>query len=119
MILRQFSKYFSIGILNTILHWAVFYMAYSLLNLDQSYSNLLGFILSVIFSFFMNAKFTFQKKTSLIKFISYTSFMGFLSYLIGYLSDFLGLMPIFTLVFFSSISLICGFIYSKYIVFRG
>ena len=119
MIFKQFYKYFSVGILNTLFHWVVFYVFYLFLNVEQSYSNLLAFLFAVVFSFFMNAKFTFQQKTSFIKFISYTTFMGGLSYIVGYLSDIFLLPPLFTLIFFSMISLVCGFFYSKYIVFRG
>lgn len=119
MLIKQFSKYFSIGILNTLVHWGSFTLTHFLFGLSQSISNTIGFIFAVIFSFFMNAKFTFEKPTSISKFASYTIFMGGLSYLIGYISDMLALPAIFTLIIFSAISLICGFFYSKFIVFKG
>ncbi|MGO0676854.1 GtrA family protein, partial [Citrobacter werkmanii] len=38
--------------------------------------------------------------------------------IVGWAADKSGMAPIVTLIVFSSISLICGFIYSKFIVFR-
>ncbi|SEL90329.1 hypothetical protein SAMN04487787_13010 [Kosakonia sacchari] len=45
-------------------------------------------------------------------------FMGFMAGFTGYLSDMMKVPPLITLVAFSAISLVCGFIYSKLIVFR-
>lgn len=44
--------------------------------------------------------------------------MGLMSVLVGKLSDYYQIAPIITLVEFSLISLVCGFFYSKHIVFR-
>lgn len=74
--LKQFSRYFSVGILNTLIHWLVFSLCYYIFSFEQSISNLIGFVIAVIFSFFMNAKFTFNQQISSIKFISYIGFMG-------------------------------------------
>jgi MFS family permease len=48
----------------------------------------------------------------------YVAFMGSLSAVVGWIADRSGLQPIFTLIIFSAISLVCGFFYSKFIVFR-
>ena len=53
---KQFSRYFTIGILNTLVHWGVFLFLHWIILLEQSLSNMGGFIFAVIFSFFMNAK---------------------------------------------------------------
>ncbi|WGE63109.1 GtrA family protein [Actinobacillus equuli subsp. haemolyticus] len=119
MLLKQFSKYFSVGVLNTLIHWVAFLLAHFIFELTQSVSNIISFTIAVTFSFFMNAKFTFGKTVSIKKFFNYTIFMGGLSYFIGHIADMLSLPAIFTLIGFSMISLICGFIYSKFIVFRG
>lgn len=119
MWLKQFSKYFSVGVLNTLLHWVIFSFSYFIFDIAQSISNLVGFIVAVIFSFFMNAKFTFKQNVSITRFLSYTIFMGCLSYIIGVLADIFLIHPLFTPIIFSALSLICGFLYSKLIVFRG
>ena len=116
--LKQFTHYFSVGIFNTLIHWAIFFILYYVMAFSQSYSNLLAFIIAVIFSFVMNAKFTFKQKMSSFKFISYISFMGLLSYVTGYLADYFMQPVIITLLSFSILSLILGFLYSKFIVFR-
>lgn len=48
----------------------------------------------------------------------YVGFMGTLSATVGWIADKFAFPPIVTLVVFSGISLVCGFIYSKFIVFR-
>lgn len=116
--ISQFSKYCSIGILNTLIHWGVFFIAFSIVN-EQSISNLIGFFVSVIFSFIMNSKYTFKQNATTGNFLSFALFMGGLSYIVGNVSDKFDLPKIFTLVFFSGISLVLGFLYSKFIVFKG
>ena len=116
---KQFSRYFTIGILNTLVHWGVFLFLHWIILLEQSLSNMGGFIFAVIFSFFMNAKFTFNQATSIERFLGYITFMGGISYLIGKWADKLELPALVTLVSFSGISLVLGFFYSKFIIFKG
>ena len=49
---------------------------------------------------------------------NFAGFMGTLSAAVGWAADKSGMAPIVTLILFSAISLVCGFIYSKFIVFR-
>ncbi|MGS6422112.1 hypothetical protein ACVGW9_00005, partial [Enterobacter hormaechei] len=44
-------------------------------------------------------------------------FIGSLSAIVGWCADKSGMAPIITLIVFSAISLVCGFIYSKLILF--
>lgn len=114
----NFIKYAAVGLLNTALHWSVFGgLVY--LNCSQSIANVIGFCLAVTFSFFVNAKFTFQVKATLIRYLAYASFMGLLAFLSGWYADMKGINPIITLISFSAFSLIAGFIYSKLVVFRN
>lgn len=115
---KQFSKYTLIGILNTLIHWLVFFVFYTLFSSSQSLSNLLGFAVAVVFSFFMNAKFTFQTQANIRRFISFTLFMAIVSWLVGYIADIIALPPLLTLIAFSGISLVLGFLYAKIIVFE-
>lgn len=117
--LRVFAKYFSVGVLNTILHWAVFGFLVFYLKYNQASANLLGFIVAVTFSFFMNAKFTFKATVTTGRYILFVTFMGVLSFLTGAASDSLEVNPLITLIIFSCLSLICGFLYSRYVVFRN
>ncbi len=113
-----FLKYASIGVLNTLLHWGIFFLLVWLINLNQGLSNLIAFLIAVTFSFFMNARFTFNKQPTGIRYLLFLFFMGVLSYGIGYLAEQWNIYPIFTLVLFSLLSLILGFLYSKVVVFN-
>ena len=114
----MFLKYISIGVLNTCLHWLFFGVCIALLDFSQSTANLIGFMVAVTFSFFMNAKFTFNKSPTSLRYILFTLFMGMLSYTTGLIADKFNLHPIMTLVSFSMISLMLGYLYSKWIVFK-
>lgn len=112
------KKYFSIGVINTIIHWIIFSGCFILLNINQSISNLLAFIIAVTFSFFMNAKFTFNKRPTGIRYILFAFFIGGLSFMTGRLEDQFSIKPIITLIAFSLLSFTLGFLYSKYVVFK-
>lgn len=117
--LKLFSRYFSVGIVNTLIHWVVFAIVFYGVKKDQALSNLAAFCVAVTFSFFANARFTFKAQTTTLRYMLYIGFMGALSVATGWASEACGLPPIFTLVAFSAISLVCGFFYSKFIVFRS
>lgn len=118
IMLKLFSKYAVIGVLNTLIHWVVFAVLVYALQTGQALANFGGFVVAVSFSFFANARFTFKSSTTTMRYMLYVGFMGTLSAAIGWEADKVGMSPILTLIIFSAISLICGFIYSKFIVFR-
>lgn len=97
----------------------VFFILHLQGQLSQSFSNLYAFAVAVTFSFFCNARFTFRDRPTLKRYLLFTSFMGAISWLTGDVGDRLALPPLATVVVFSLISLIMGFFYSKYIVFRS
>ncbi|AXF66958.1 MULTISPECIES: GtrA family protein [unclassified Leclercia] len=116
--LKLFAKYTSIGVINTLIHWVVFAICIYMFRSNQALANFAGFVVAVSFSFFANARFTFEAKTTALRYMLYVGFMGTLSAAIGWAADRCGMAPIVTLIAFSAISLVCGFIYSKFIVFR-
>lgn len=118
IMLKLFTKYTSIGVLNTLIHWVVFAVCIYGLHTNQALANLAGFVIAVSFSFFANARFTFNASTTTMRYMLYVGFMGTLSAAVGWAADKSGLAPIVTLITFSAISLVCGFIYSKFIIFR-
>lgn len=115
--LRTFTKYFAVGILNTVVHWSIFYVSL-LLGSSQALSNVFGFIVAVTFSFFMNARFTFNAKATRVRYCIFVGFMGALAYLVGFAADKINLSSIITLISFSGISLFLGFLYSRFVVFK-
>lgn len=113
--LKLFTRYASVGVINTLLHWVVFSLIYTQ-GQTQSLSNFPAFCVAVTFSFFVNAKWTFNSEATVIRYMTYVFFMGAMAYGAGWCADRLNLSPFITLTFFSFISLVCGFIYSKFIV---
>ena len=117
--LKLFSKYFTVGIFNTAISWAVFALCFYSMHTSQASANFISFCIAVTFSFFANARFTFKAKATTARYILYIGFMGALSIATGWAADVLHIHPVITMVGFSAISLICGFFYSKFIVFRS
>lgn len=118
IMIKLLSRYISVGIVNTALHWAVFGIMVYIMKNDQAVSNVVAFLCAVTFSFFANAKFTFNAKATSRGYILFVGFMGLLSFISGQISDRFNISPLITLIEFSSISLVCGFVYSKFVVFR-
>lgn len=113
-----FIKYTLVGSVNTVIHWAVFYAIFYLIIPSQPIANFIGFSFAVTFSFFVNANFTFKSQTNKKRYILFVSFMGGLSIVFGLISEQLSLPSLVTLITFSSTSLVLGYIFSKFIVFR-
>ena len=116
--LKLFARYTSIGVLNTLIHWGVFAVCIYVLHSSQALANFIGFVVAVSVSFYANARFTFKSHITAVRYMLYVGFMGTLSATVGWGADQGGLAPIVTLVAFSVISLVCGFIYSKFIIFK-
>ena len=108
----------AIGVVNTLIHWVMFAMCIYVFHTGQALANFAGFVVAVSFSFFANARFTFKSSTTTMRYMLYVGFMGSLSAAVGWAADKSGMAPIVTLILFSAISLVCGFVYSKFIVFR-
>lgn len=118
IMLKLFSRYFSVGVLNTAIHWLCFTALFSLIGMNQAISNLVAFCVAVTFSFFVNAKWTFKSKATTGRYVAFVIFMGIMAALTGYIADRLHAPALITLIAFSGFSLVAGFIYSKFIVFR-
>ncbi|MBG6243265.1 MAG: GtrA family protein [Candidatus Symbiopectobacterium sp. Dall1.0] len=116
---KLFSRYVSVGVLNTAIHWSCFAALFSLIGLNQALSNLVAFCVAVTFSFIANAKWTFKAKATTGRYMAFVIFMGAMATLTGYVADLLHAPAVITLIAFSGFSLVAGFIYSKFIVFRG
>lgn len=118
MVFNLFKRYMSVGILNTLLHWIIFSIAVYLLEISQAVSNLIAFLIAVSFSYVLNATYTFKKTLRVYSYFIFIFFMGALSFLTGTVADKLIWSPWVTLVIFSSLSLVLGFLYSKFVVFK-
>ena len=115
---KQFSLYTLIGIANTALHWLVFGALYAL-EFSQASANLVGFLAASLFSFIVNSKITFKTELHLGRYVLFMLGMASISYGVGYLGDSFDWHPVITLVVFSFLSLVIGFLWSKFIVFKN
>ncbi|HDR2860592.1 TPA: GtrA family protein [Enterobacter asburiae] len=116
--LKLFSRYVSVGVINTALHWICFGVLLHFFGARQAVANVIAFCVAVTFSFFANAKWTFKSQATSGRYAAFVIFMGIIAALTGHVADALGTPPVLTLASFSAFSLVCGFIYSKYFVFR-
>lgn len=108
----MFKCYALVGIINTTVHYLVYFLLIAS-GLNQSEGNLIAFCIAVTCSYLLNAKFTFKAQYKPKEYCLYISFMGLVSYLIGYVGDNLGLEPILSLLVFSALSLFMGYKFSK------
>ncbi|KGT88042.1 translocase [Erwinia typographi] len=111
------TRYASVGVVNTLIHWAVF-ASMCMAGLQQSLSNFAAFCVAVTFSFLANAFFTFKKKATGGKYIIYVIVMGVMSYSTGYFSDHFSLPPVVTIIIFSPASVAVGFLYFNFVAFK-
>ena len=116
--LKLFTRYVSVGVINTALHWLCFGALMHFLGATQAVANVIAFCIAVTFSFFANAKWTFNSQATSGRYAAFVFFMGIMAALTGYVADSIGAPPVVTLIAFSAFSLVAGFIYSKIIVFR-
>ncbi|MCS4496267.1 GtrA family protein [Pantoea sp. B623] len=116
--LNLFTRYFSVGILNTAIHWMVFLVAYNFFYTSQALANFIAFCVAVTFSFFVNAKWTFDSEATTIRYMMYVFIMGAMASTIGWMGDTMNLKPVITIILFSGVSLVCGFLFSKLFIFK-
>jgi putative flippase GtrA len=110
-----FSRYLSVGVLNSLVHVAFFAFALQVLELGQSLGNLLAFFVALSFSFMVNGRYTFRARLSLRRYLMFLTGMGSLSAGLGYLGDRGNWPPLITFVAFSLTSLMLGFIFTRWI----
>ncbi|EOZ4641865.1 GtrA family protein [Enterobacter cloacae] len=115
---NDFQKYIFTGIGNTLIHWSAFLFFTFSLFWGQGKANLVAFLIAVTFSFIINARWTFNKKVSVFRYVSFVLCMAFISGVVGAGGEAFNFNPFITLILFSSVSLILGYIASKYIIFR-
>ncbi|HGN8756686.1 GtrA family protein [Enterobacter asburiae] len=117
--IKLFSRYFIVGFFNTAVHWISFSVLFHLFGTNQTAANIISFSVAVTFSFICNAKWTFKQYPTAERYVVFVLFMGILSALTGYIADKVIAPPLVTLTTFSALSLVAGFLYSKFIVFRN
>ena len=115
---KGLSSYTVIGVANTLIHWQIFFLLSVAAGFSQAVSNLLAFCVAASFSFYMNGLYTFDSKLSVGGYLLFMAAMGALSYGVGHLGDLWRLHGLLTVALFSALSLLLGFLFAKYVVFR-
>ncbi|MBA2927233.1 GtrA family protein [Pseudomonas sivasensis] len=115
---KGFSRYTVIGIANTVIHWQLFFLLRATFELSQAASNVLAFCMAATFSFYVNSIYTFATPASWPRYALFMLCMGGLSLGVGWLSDRWRLPGVVTVLVFSLLSLVCGFLLSRWVVFR-
>jgi putative flippase GtrA len=115
---KGFSSYTVVGVANTLIHWQIFFLLSVGAGLSQAVSNLSAFCVAASFSFYMNALYTFEAKASVGGYLLFLGAMGALSLGVGHAGDVWRLHGLLTVAIFSALSLVLGFLFSKYVVFR-
>ncbi|RON43024.1 GtrA family protein [Pseudomonas frederiksbergensis] len=116
---KGFSTYSVIGVANAIIHWQIFFVLSTGAELTQAASNFAAFCVAASFSFYVNALYTFDAKVSVGVYLLFIGLMGAMSYGIGRLGDLWRFPGLLTVTVFSLLSLVCGFVFSKFVLFRG
>lgn len=116
---RVFLTYSLVGLANTLVHWQIFFVLRVAMGLDQSISNLAAFCVAASFSHYLNALYTFEVRMSATGYVFFLCAMGTLSFTVGYLGDRWRLHGLLTVAVFSLLSLVFGFLLSRFVVFRG
>ncbi|WP_137804753.1 GtrA family protein [Pseudomonas sp. G(2018)] len=115
---KKFGSYAAVGVINTLVHWQIFFVLFTAAQLSQAVINLAAFCVAASFSFYMNALFTFDRRTSLFRYLLFLSFMALLSFAAGHAADVWRLHGWVTVASFSLLSLFCGFFFSLFVVFK-
>lgn len=116
-------KYGSVGIMNTAVFTAVTYLV-SLTGVHYSIYTGIGYIISILFSFFMNNRFTFKKNGGnvtvlLAKFLGVTISLMLLVQLIQYLFiDVVGTKEIIGIIAGMLFYTVTGYILNRNFVFK-
>lgn len=116
---KGFPAQTAIGLASTLIHWQIFFVLTSAVQLDQAASNFAAFCIAASFSFYMNALYTFETGTSVLTYLMFTSVMGALSYGVGIFADSRHLPGLATVSAFSLMNMLLGYCFFRFVLCRG
>ncbi|MDI2591763.1 GtrA family protein [Pseudomonas sp. 681] len=116
---KGFSSYAVVGVANTLIHWQIFFVLTVGVEFSQAASNFAAFCVAASFSFYVNSLYTFDAKVSIFGYLMFIGVMGAMSYGFGRVADTWRIQGLITVTAFSLLSLVTGFFFSKFFVFRG
>lgn len=125
---RDILAYMFFGGLTTLVNYAVYLPCYNLLFLPAVVSNILAWVVSVLFSFFTNKPFVFRSHNwsarvlwpELIKFVSCRALSGLLETTVLFVTvDILGWNGNYLKLIVSVLVVFINYFASKWVVFRA
>ncbi len=122
--ISQLMKFSVVGVVNTLIHYALFYLLYSVFGVYHLLASTIGFIAAVINSFFFNKYWTFNSKSPYLgqQFVRFfiVSLLGLLINLMtmALLVEWLLIDPLLAQLAAIGLTLLVNFSGNKWWVFR-
>lgn len=116
--MKGFSALTVIGVADGLIHWQIFFVLCSAVGLKQAASNFAAFCVAAAFSFYVNALYTFETRTSVSGYLLFIGLMGVLSFGIGMFADEHQLPGLLTVAVFSALNLLLGYCFFRFVLFR-
>ncbi|WP_257346786.1 GtrA family protein [Pseudalkalibacillus decolorationis] len=71
VISQEFIRFIVVGIINTINYYITYLLLHEILEINYMVAHIIGFLISLIISFFLNSYFTFKVRPTLSKFLQF------------------------------------------------
>jgi putative flippase GtrA len=122
--MNQFARFVMVGVLNTLLGYAVIFSCMYLAGLSAVASNMAGYLVGLTISYALNRSFTFKStstsKLEVARFLfvfaaAYLANLGVLVMLIRYAGVHEGVAQVLA----GAVYVVTSFLMNKYYVFRG
>jgi putative flippase GtrA len=117
--MKGFSALMIIGLADGLIHWQVFFVLCSAVGLTQAASNFAAFCVAAVFSFYVNALYTFESGTCVFTYLLFIAMMGGVSFAMGSLADTFNWSGLVTVASFTGLNLLLGYVFFRFVLFRG
>ena len=124
---RDIVSYIAFGILTTVINWGVFFFSRELLKISATASNIIAWVISVLFAFLTNKPFVFKSKNwswevvipEFIKFVTCRIGSGVFETVFLFITvDCINLNGTVLKLIASGVAMVLNYILGKYIAFK-
>lgn len=85
--IKEFLRYTVVGCINTLIYYISYLVFMNIFNFSYRISFVAGYVISIIFSYFLNTYFTYKEKPSLKKFLIFP-----LTYIPNFIIQYIGMI---------------------------
>ncbi|WP_297133132.1 GtrA family protein [Terrisporobacter sp.] len=85
--IKEFLRYTVVGCINTLIYYISYLVFMNIFNFSYKISFAAGYVISIIFSYFLNTYFTYKEKPSLKKFLIFP-----LTYIPNFIIQYIGMI---------------------------